>query len=288
MNSRRKIRPLHRCIRSTVLKGTLLTVLVWTTAAAGAPSAFANAPAYGHTWYGGADVRFVRTDLWDSRSRVVPQGAHNRLPAIDNAWWEPRWDDLQNHRQDLKAMYDGAPFSDKVALINTDYFCAGGCTGNIGAPQGLFYRDGVRRHWPPPNTPRAALTFDAANRASINAYQGNVWPNGVVNAVSGGPTVLRNGVLSCNAEGSDLGYRCGTASQYRSAACISSDGQTLWMIGTMTATTWSNLASFMRYYLGCYNGLQFDGGSSAGLVFQGSYKVSPASVGTGLLVRYTA
>lgn len=246
----------------------------------------ASAPTYKETSFGGADFRSVRVDLADPRTMVVPQGANNRLPLIDNASWEPRWDDRQPHVQDLKAMYDGAPFNDKVALINTDYFCRDGCQGDAGAPQGLFYRDGVRRHWAPLDTPRAALTFSADNRASIGSYQGNVRPAGVQNAVSGGPTILKAGVMTCNSEGSDLGYRCGTADQVRSGACISSDGRTLWLIGTTTKTTWSNMARFMKEQLGCADGLQFDGGSSAGLVFRGDYKVFPASVGSGLLIRH--
>jgi hypothetical protein len=252
------------------------------------------APVYKSTRYQGVTFHHVQIDLNDPNTVVVPQGGFNHLPLIDNDNWPPRWDQPGDFRQDLLAMYQGAPYADKSTLINTDYFCRPPCApqsdppSDPGAPQALFVRDGVMYHWPPPNVTRAALTFDNTNRAAIAAYQGwfDAPAQGIYNAVSGGPIILQGGTVVCNPENSDLGFRCGTSNSYRTAAGISADGRTLWLLASGKATTSTILANFIKTKLGAVNAMQFDGGSSTGLVFAGQYKVSPSFVGTGLLIRY--
>lgn len=245
----------------------------------------AFAPTYFSTPnYQGAHIHYVQVDLSDPRTELVPQGADNRLPRYNATDPEPRWDDGQAHIQDLLALYTTASTDSKRALINTDYFCRSGCGGNPGAPQGLFVQGGVKYQWPGPHK-RAALVVDARNQASVRVFTGNPPTAGISKAVSGGPVVLRQGMTACNPEGEDVPDRCGTSLFYRTAACVNSTRTQLWLFATANKTTWSALANFMKAR-GCTDGLEFDGGSSTGLVYQGAYKVSPASVGTGLLIGY--
>lgn len=245
---------------------------------------------YNNTNYNGANIHYIQVDLNDAGTFITPIGAGNHLPKYNANDPEPRWDDNQSHIQDLLQMYNGAPFSDKVALINTDYFCRSGCVGNPGAPQGMFVRDGTKYQWPG-NHNRAALRFDGSNKASITTYGPYSSPDpsnvsGYRQIVSGGPITLWHGTVSCRPLGEeDPSNHCGTTI-YRTAACVSQNGKTLWLLATSNQTTWSNLANFMKNSLSCYDGMEFDGGSSTGMVYKGSFKVSPANVGTGLLVRY--
>jgi hypothetical protein len=212
------------------------------------------------------------------------------------------------HRQLLLDMYEGSAQTSKVAMINTDYFCRDvvGCgESHIGAPEGLFIRNGTLYH-PASSGRRAVLAFDATRKATIFRAPYQTSYPGIFNAIGGGPMILDNGTMECNppipgqpdqpVEGDDLIYRCIDSAaqnplhylQDRSGACISGDGYTLHLIATddTNKTTWRNLADFMKSGLGCANGLQLDGGGSTSLVFGGVSKVSGESVGTGLLIGY--
>ena len=238
---------------------------------------------------------YVKVSLGDSGTGIVPQGSENRLP-VNNSTWEPMWSPAGDSIQNLLSMYNGSGISNRAVLINTDYFCREStstpqddCSGHAGSPQGLFIKNGTVYHKAPTTTVRAALKFAPSRQASIGAMGWNSGTSGIQNAVSGGPIVLQNGTKVCNPEGSDLSGRCGTTLTERSAACISSDGYTLWLITTANGytTNWSNLATFMQSQLGCYNGMQFDGGSSVNLVVGGSHVSSNANVGSGLLISYS-
>lgn len=231
---------------------------------------------------------YVKVFLSDSGTKLVPQGANNKLPVNDSNW-EPRWSPSGNAIQNLLNMYNGSGVSGRIAMINTDYFCRSGCSGHSGSPQGLFVKNGTVYHKAPQTTVRAALKFTSYRQASIGAMGWSSSTSGIYNSVSGGPIVLQNGTITCNPEGSDLGYRCGSTLQARSAACISSDGYTLWLITNANGytTNWNNLASFMKNQLGCYNGMQFDGGSSVNMVVGTSQVSQNGDVGSGLIIGYT-
>ena len=226
-------------------------------------------------------------------------GATNKLPLL-NADGEARWPGTHtpttpqlDNRQMLEEMYRTSTVTSKAVLINTDYFCrpeAGVVnTCDYGAPEGLFIKNGTLYHQ---SFNRAALTFNISNKASIGVYDYAGEYPGIHNAVGGGPVVLFNGSLYdeiCNMEQSSLEYRCTTENQARSAACISQDGYTLWLITNATgwSTNWKNLSNFMKYKLGCYNGMQFDGRSSASLIYKGVVKsTNNSTVGTGLMITY--
>lgn len=254
----------------------------------------AATPTYSNVTYQGADIHFIKVDLADTRTIIWPQGAENHLPLYTTTTTQPLWDDQQNHAQDLLAMYNGAAIPGTVAkygMINTDYFCrwwSGSCTpGTGGAPQGLFVRQGVKYHYPGPKK-RAALVFNSANTASINVYTGNPSITGIYNAVSGGPVMLRNGVASCDPDGeTDIpSAHCSeTITIYRTAACITSDGKTLYLIATANPVTKYPVTNFM-ISKGCWNGMAFDSNTSTSLVYSGQQKVKAATVGTGLLIGY--
>jgi hypothetical protein len=282
----------HRQFRVAIMSAIL--ILLGAGLARSTPAQAFSPVYYNNTNYNGTNIHYIQVDLNDAGTFITPIGAGNHLPKYNFTDPEPRWDDNMPHTQGLLNMYNGTPFSDKVAMINTDYFCRSGCVGNAGAPQGEFVRDGTKYQWPG-NHKRAALRFDSSNTASITTYGpyvGNDGSNisGYRQIVSGSPITLWQGSVSCRPLGEeDPSNHCGTTI-YRTAACISSNGKTLWLLATATATTWNNLANFMKNQLGCYSGMEFDGGTttagSTSMVYKGSSKVTGGAVGTGLLVRW--
>ncbi|HVG62417.1 MAG TPA: phosphodiester glycosidase family protein [Hyalangium sp.] len=291
------------CIGSVVLQCVIMaTAFFGDVAKAAAPTV--NSITYTSN---GDTTRYyyLTIDLRDVYLGLTAATANNRNP-VNDSWWEPRWVGDGDHRQYALDMYNGISASNKWALINTDYFCRGGCAGsfdvppgsgqspagNPGSPQGLFIRRGTLYHRAPSSTSgprnRAALTFASDKKASIRSFNWSSSTTGITTGVGGGPIILQNGAITCNPEGSDLGYRCGTELQKRSGACIDSTGYKLYLIVNFNGytTNWGNLANFMKFHLGCYNGMQFDGGGSPALVVSGQALVSGDKIGSGLFLQY--
>lgn len=278
----------------------VLSTLVASTALAGGPAHAASPPSYftrSYTFNGQTSTfHVVAVYPTDPGTFITPYGANNRLPAYDRRFPEPQWDNNATNLQSVGPMYTGVPFSDKYALINADYFCGGGCTGDAGAPQGMFVRDGVKYQWPGWHK-RAALRVNNANTVSIGVFGPYSAPDpSDVSAyrqiISGGPIILTGGNPSCNPLGEDGPNHCSVGAIRRTSACVTASGQTLFLIAS-TSARWDTAANFMKSSLGCYTGMDFDSGNSTGLVYQGSVKVdngldvsAKRRVGTGLLIRY--
>lgn len=270
----------------------------------------ASAPTYSSTTYTfneepfeeeTALIHYVKVDLTDPDIELRPRGANSRSPVYLPDDPEPYWNNFKDNTQELIAMYNYYLMVGEVAAINTDYFCREDpddgieqCVGDAGAPQGLFVTFGTKYKWP--GNRRASLTISYPSSdtgytptASINTYKGDItipfWT--IKHAVSGGPIILQEGIRECNPNGEeDIPPKKCNGTTSRSGACISSDGKTLWLMATKDEITWRPFASFMES-LGCYDGMEFDGGGSAGLIYEGEYKVRPDSlIGTALIVTY--
>lgn len=243
-------------------------------------------------------VHWVRVPLNAPNTLVYPMGAQNHLPKYNANDPEPRWDDNNDHTQSILPMYNGAPFTDKVAMINTDYFCAAGCAGDAGAPQGLFIQLGIKYQWtgsfppPQPQKVRSALVINNGYKGSIRVYgplnppDNNSQTATLRHVASGGPILVWGGVRNFNPFGETGDHVAQHMTKImRSGACVTPDANTLWLFATETPIGWKPWASNM-ISKGCDRGMDFDGGGSPAMVWQGSYVVPHTrAVGTGLLIR---
>lgn len=183
-----------------VLSSTIAIVATLVVALIGGHSAYAASPPSYFTrsyTYNGQTVTYhvIAVYLTDPGTFITPYGANNRLPRFDAYDPEPRWQGGGSHKQSVGPMYANAPFPDKYALINADYFCGGGCIGDAGAPQGMFVRDGTKYQWPGPHK-RSALCIRATNEASITIFGPFQPPHnqdtyGCRQIISGGPILAQ-------------------------------------------------------------------------------------------------
>ncbi|MEA1901386.1 MAG: phosphodiester glycosidase family protein [Thermodesulfobacteriota bacterium] len=190
-------------------------------------------------------------------------------PILANDSWGPYMETTSSMAARTRAL----------AAINADY------SGFTGPPEGTTIIEGIQ--YDIEQYPRSTLAF-SANKGLADI---GIWtsteslPGWVYNAISGGPTILRDGIYDWDPynenflEDFKLAKR---ARQPRTGAALSVDGNTLILavvdgrqpaisVG-MTAEEFTNLLIEM----GGYTGMDFDGGGSTTMVINNTIVNSPS------------
>lgn len=254
--------------------------------------AHAAEPTYREKTVDGAFFKYVAVPLTDTNINFYALTADNAIPKSNGEGYAAGgWADGKSHRQKILDMYNQwgtSPFHNKIAAINTDYF-----SFNDGAPQGELVRDGTRYQW---NHNRAVMRIFPWDGTKYPVYFSVSSRNlsRATTAVGGAPIIRieSNGAINYNPQDERTDEpKSITYSGSRTSACVTSSGNTLYLITSFKATG-TQVGNFFKS-VGCKRGMEFDGSGSTTLVYKGQLKQQSESnqtnqrpVGSGLLVKY--